>query len=226
MQRLEKKGRIPESFKLSSPHLEPLSPSLVSPPASKESHCSPLHPPYRHLRAAILPGAKWDFPSRRCRHLGGLPALPQGLEPGPGERKASPAGSRAVPLQGGRPGQSQFLCRALDGTDGREFQGSQPAARSVAFHTRGPSGCPEEAAATGTGGSDTPQGIPSAGTALLRPLGIPSRPAKGAATLCPNWRVLQGLGPAAGLPHSITGSLPRAHKCVVDGAALYLAGIA
>lgn len=156
----------------------------------------------------------------------GPPSAPPGLGAWPRGEESLSCREPGCPPAGERLGQSQFLCRALDGTDGREFQGSQPAARSVAFHTRWPSGCPEEVAATGTGGSGTPQGIPTAGTALLHPLSIPSRPAKGVAVLCPNWRVLQGPGPAAVLPHMITGSLPWAHKCLVGGAALYLAGTA
>lgn len=114
-----------------------------------------------HLRAAILPGAKRDFPSRRCRHLRGPPSAPPGPGAWPRGEESLSSREQGCPPAGERLGQSQFLCWALDGTDGREFQGSQPPVRSVAFQTRGPAGCPEEAAATGGAGSGTPQGIPS-----------------------------------------------------------------
>lgn len=64
------------------------------------------------------------------RHLRGPPStsLPgPGLGAWPGEGRASSPEQPGCSPVGERLGQSQFLYWALDGTDGREFKGSQPA---------------------------------------------------------------------------------------------------
>lgn len=94
-------------------------PSLISPAASEQSHS--LHPPHGHtcaLRAYLeLSG---------IFHAGGAASQgsSQHIPAWPRERRAcSPERPGCSPV-GERLGQSQFLCWALDGTDGRRFQGS------------------------------------------------------------------------------------------------------
>lgn len=167
------------------------------------------------------------------RHLRGPPStsLPgPGLGDWPRERRASSPEQPGRSPVGERLGQSQFLCWALDGTDGRRFKGSSGwAGRTKGCRLSKGGCCRGECVAS----SIIPRGYPLHGVAPRHcpaaPPHIPSCPAEAPPVLQGSWVTRQGLWhPCPCLLDTTnsspsSGSLPRPRKDLLHRAALYLA---